>query len=100
MSRSNLLFCLAIFVVQANAAETPQPTKSVRPASSAAIVAGNTLSKPLTSTRLAAPKISETVAVRHADGSITFECSERANPKAATINAAIRANANAGVPQQ
>lgn len=99
MSTRYALLCLAIAAVHANAADAPltgQP--SAVPADSAGKLSSTVSLKPHVGTRLAAPLISETTAVRAPDGSLQLNCTERPNPKAKALNAKIN-GANAKAPQ-
>jgi hypothetical protein len=103
MSPRYALLCLAVATFHANAADAPltgQPSvqRAALPANASVSASGESSMKPRVAIRMAAPLVSETRAVRAADGSIRLNCTDQPNPKARAINAKINA-ANAKAPK-
>lgn len=98
-----LLCGLAAVALHAQAAE---PASSAQPVPQRAVATKNSVRANATApnsavaTRLAAPRISQTTAVRGPDGRLTIDCTEQTNPKARAINAKLPTGPNAKVPQQ
>ena len=78
------LLCLLALVADAHAADSTTTTNTTAP-------------NKLSARQVVAPTISVTRAVRNADGSLSFVCDERPNPKAQLIQ---KARAAQTVPDQ